>query len=67
MSNYAMIKNKEIMVFNTIVADESFSMDGYYCVKIEDGVFCQPGMFYSKDVGLFYDDEDFKSINGVPQ
>lgn len=62
MSNYAMIKNKENMVFNTIVADESFSMDGYYFIKIEDGVFCQPGMFYNKADKTFYMDKDFTEL-----
>lgn len=67
MSNYyAMIKENEIIVINTIVADPNFSIDGYYLIEIIAGVFCKIGMFYNKDDGLFYDDDDFKSINGEP-
>lgn len=62
-----MILNNDTEVFNTIVADDSFIMDGYYFIKIESGVFCQSGMFYNKDDGLFYDDASFDVINGVPQ
>lgn len=64
MSNYAMIKSGDNKVFNTIVADASFSMDGFYFVAIGSEVFCQIGMFYNKSDGLFYDDKKFTTING---
>lgn len=63
MSNYAMIKLGDNKVFNTIVAHESFSMDGFYFVEIGGDVFCQIGMFYNEADGLFYDDKKLTKIN----
>ncbi len=65
MGNYAMIAESEIKVFNTIVADDGFSLDGYYFIPIQPGVFCQAGMYYNEADDLFYDDDAFTTINGI--
>lgn len=65
MSTYAMIKSGVNEVINTIMADDSFPMDGFYFVEIGSDVFCQTGMFYNEAVNLFYDDEEFTKINGI--
>lgn len=60
---YAMIAVGDIKVFNTIIADPDFTYDGYYFVEVLGDVFCQLGMYYNCDDGLFYDDEGFTTIN----
>ncbi|GAB2938379.1 hypothetical protein [Hafnia psychrotolerans] len=66
MANYAMISNGDIKVFNTIVAEPEFIYEGYYFILIDEGVFCQSGMFYNDNDNLFYDDIEFTTINGQP-
>lgn len=66
MSSCAVIQNDKIEVLNTIVADPSFEIEGFYLIEYDsDIVFCQKGMFYSEKDNLFYDEEDFKYINGT--
>lgn len=53
ISDYAMIKIGDTEVLNTIVADEDFSMEGYYFIKIELGVFVTIGMSYNEKDNSF--------------
>lgn len=65
MGAYAVIENDNIEVVNTILANPDFAIDGFYLIEYDSGkVFCQKGMFYNQKDGLFYDDKNFKSING---
>ncbi|MEA5104668.1 hypothetical protein [Pantoea sp. S18] len=50
---YALIKDGDTKVENTILCEEDFILDGYYKVKIEDGVFCEIGMQYNAKKGTF--------------
>lgn len=52
-SDYAMIKDGDTEVLNTIVAEENFTLDGYYFVKIEPGEFVTIGMKYDNKSGKF--------------
>ncbi|WP_277966738.1 hypothetical protein [Pantoea trifolii] len=60
MTTFALIPDNSIVVENTIVAEDGFSLDGYYLIEIKSGVSCQSGMFYNSKDGLFYVDEKFK-------
>lgn len=62
--SYAMIAVGDIKVLNTIVADPNFTFEGYYFIEIIDEFFCQIGMFYNEIDRLFYDDDEFTTING---
>ncbi|ENS4776140.1 Uncharacterised protein [Klebsiella quasipneumoniae] len=55
VSKYAVLK--EGVVENIIVADGNYSPDDLEVVKYSDETFCQPGMLYNKEDGLFYDDK----------
>lgn len=63
--SYAMIAVGDIKVFNTIIANPDFTYDGYYFIKILTDVFCQIGMYYNVNDGLFYDDDTFTTVNGM--
>lgn len=52
-SNYALIRNGENLVANTIICDEDFELDGFSKIKIEDGVFCEIGMRYEEGKGFY--------------
>ncbi|MDU5837776.1 MAG: hypothetical protein E6Z53_12035 [Pantoea sp.] len=52
-STYALIPNGENIVVNTIICDEDFEIEGFYKVKVEDGVFCEIGMNYDKKKGFY--------------
>lgn len=56
VSKYAVLK--EGVVENIIVADDNYSPDDLEAVKYSDETFCQPGMLYNKDDGLFYDENN---------
>lgn len=62
IGNYAMIETGKTYVINTVVKDDDFELDGYYFVKIKEGVFCQQGMYYNNADGLFYGDPDFTTL-----
>lgn len=66
IGNYAMMKNGDNLVINTVVKDSEFVLEGYYFVEMVDGVFCQQGMYYNSVDQLFYDDPEFTIINGIP-
>lgn len=66
IGNYAMMKNGDNLVINTVVKDSEFVLEGYYFVEMVDGVFCQQGMYYNSVDQLFYDDPGFTIINGIP-
>ena len=61
VSKYAVLK--EGVVDNIIVADDNYSPDDLGVIKYGDEIFCQPGMFYNKEDGLFYDDKEYSKIN----
>ena len=61
-NRYALIKKNTIQVCNVILADEDFESDGYYLNKISNSIFCEIGMFFNSDDGLYYQDETFKKI-----
>lgn len=61
---YAQLPDGSNVVKNTILMDASFTIDGYFFIKIGDTVKCEPGSFYNKEDGLFYDDEDLTIIAG---
>lgn len=62
IKSYALIANDTTLVVNTIVADETFQMEGYYLIEMLDGILCQTGMYYNKEDGLFYFDPEFTSM-----
>ncbi|MFT2790524.1 hypothetical protein ACMV5I_10655 [Serratia sp. T13T92] len=64
--NYAMLETDSNYVENTIVADNNFSVVGFKLIKIEVDTFCQSGMYFNDNDDLFYDDENFTSINNNP-
>ncbi|HBT4702527.1 TPA: hypothetical protein MB312_005174, partial [Klebsiella pneumoniae] len=53
--NYAVIENG--IVINIIIAENGYEYAGADLVEYQESIFCQPGMFYNKDDGLFYDDK----------
>ncbi|HGT2879305.1 TPA: hypothetical protein ACM2WZ_001601 [Klebsiella variicola] len=55
VSKYAVLK--EGVVDNIIVADDNYAPENLEVVKYIDETFCQPGMLYNKEDGLFYDDK----------
>lgn len=61
--NQALLASGSNIVENIIVSDAGFTLEGYVAIEIKSGVFCQPGMFYNADDGLFYDDAAFTLIN----
>lgn len=65
ISNYAQIANGKTEVVNKIVADDGFELEGYYLVKIEDGIWCDIGSFYNKKDGIFYLDDKFNETISV--
>lgn len=56
VSKYAVLK--EGVVENIIVADDNYSPDDLEVIKYSDEKFCQPGMLYNKDDGLFHDENN---------
>lgn len=66
MGCYAVIENNSLIVTNTILSDDGFEIDGCYLVGYDhDKIFCQKGMCYNSNDGVFYDDDAFTLINGV--
>ncbi|MBV0841354.1 hypothetical protein [Serratia liquefaciens] len=67
IGNYAVITTGGNKVENIIVADDTFSLDGFdlipFAVDVDD--LCQIGMFYNEKDDRFYDDELFTKIGGV--
>ncbi|HDE2134364.1 Uncharacterised protein [Klebsiella pneumoniae] len=61
--NYAVIENG--IVKNIIIAESGYEYDGAELIEYPESVFCQPGMFYNKDDGLFYDDKELSKINNI--
>ncbi|MGV1608488.1 hypothetical protein [Klebsiella pneumoniae] len=61
--NYAVIESG--IVKNIIIAESGYEYDGAEHIEYPESVFCQPGMFYNKDDGLFYDDKEFSKINNI--
>lgn len=59
---YAVMENGSNYVVNHIMAHPDFDPKGYWLVKILDGVFCQKGMYYNENDGLFYQDPEFTYI-----
>ena len=63
MSNrYALIENGTIQVCNVILAEEGFTKNGYYLKNIDHAVFCEIGMYFNSNDGLYYQDEGFTKI-----
>ncbi|WP_277268355.1 hypothetical protein [Pantoea septica] len=62
---HAMVRNGETKVLAVVNVPASYKVNGFSFVKIPSGVYCEKGMYYNEDDGLFYDDEDFTTINGV--
>ncbi len=67
ISNYVMIPDGSTKVFNKIVADENFTIEGYYLVLLDDSLFCDIGNFYNKKDGLYYEDAAFTTVAGLPE
>ncbi|GKJ17065.1 TPA: hypothetical protein ACHSNU_004789 [Klebsiella pneumoniae] len=61
--NYAVIENG--IVINIIIAENGYEYAGADLVEYQENIFCQPGMFYNKDDGLFHDDKEFSKINNI--
>jgi len=59
---YALISTKSKQVENTILAEENFTMPGYTVIALSDGTYCQPGMYWSKKDGLFYQNAELTEI-----
>ncbi|EIY8630644.1 hypothetical protein MOI73_002225, partial [Escherichia coli] len=51
------------IVKNIIIAESGYEYDGAELIEYPESVFCQPGMFYNKADGLFYDDKEYSKIN----
>lgn len=54
VSDYAMIQNGDTLVVNIIVADETFTMEGFYFIRIKPGLFVNIGMHYDVSTDTFY-------------
>ena len=50
---------------NIIIAENGYEYAGADLVEYQENIFCQSGMFYNKDDGLFYDDKEFSKINNI--
>lgn len=50
---YALIKNGDNEVVNTIICDEKFEIEGFCKIKLKDGVFCEIGMHYDAKKGFY--------------
>lgn len=61
----ALLPESSRRVENVILADDQFVIPGYRVVPIEEGVFCEAGMFLNEADGLFYQDTDFTTIYPV--
>lgn len=61
----AMLKGNSNKVLSIVNVPSTFIVKGYTFIKIQEGVYCQAGMYYCEKTGLFYDDEEFTSINGI--
>lgn len=59
---FALIKSGDIQVNNTIQADEGLFIKGYVLQEVEADVFCEPGMFYNSEDGLYYQEKEFETI-----
>lgn len=44
---------------------DGYEISGFYLIEIKDGVYCAEGSYYNPDDGMFYDDPDYTTINGV--
>lgn len=64
VGRYAQIPIDSNIVENIILMSAGFNLDGYSLIKIESDVCCQPGSYYNKDDGLFYDDAALTLIAG---
>lgn len=64
-ANYAVLPEDSNQVENVIVATADFSLTGYILQVIQDGVFCEPGMYYNVSDGLYYQDQEFTTIYPV--
>ncbi|MDJ0039865.1 hypothetical protein QNH99_03360 [Pantoea allii] len=56
---YAVIKNGDCVVENTIVAPADYQIDGFYLVELSENNHAQPGAFYNSENGMFYGDRDY--------
>ncbi|CAK8736356.1 hypothetical protein SODG_000606 [Sodalis praecaptivus] len=61
--SYALIPEGSNRVENIIVASDDYQRKGYYTIRYNDTIFCQPGMYYNTKTGLFYDEPEFRHIN----
>ena len=59
---YAVIPKKSKQVENTILAEDGFTMTGYKVIALSDDMYCQAGMYWNEDDGLFYQDAEFTEI-----
>lgn len=64
VGRYAQIPNDSNIVENIILMNAGFNLDGYSFIEIESDTFCQPGSYYNKGDGLFYDDAALTLIAG---
>lgn len=55
ISVYALVSTKTNIVENTIVADSSFLVEGYYLIEISQEKPASVGMTYSKESNQFND------------
>jgi hypothetical protein len=63
---YAVIPKKSKQVENTILAEDGFTVAGYKVIELSDDIYCQPGMYWNEEDGLFYQDEEFKEVYPPP-
>lgn len=52
-NTYAVIKNDDMEVINTIVAGDDFTLKGYFLIPISDIEQCEVGMIYDKSNNVF--------------
>lgn len=65
--NCAQIENGNTKVFNVIVMNQEFKLDGYFFITIKDGIRCEPGNYYNSENGFFYEESSFSNISGSTQ
>lgn len=64
-SDHAMIRVNENQVLAVVNVPASYKVSGFIFIKILSGIYCAAGTYYNAATGLFYDDEEFSTINGI--
>lgn len=63
--SYAQVAKGSNEVFNVILMNSDFEMDGYSFIAIPENVRCQPGNYFNAKDGFFYEDKEFTTLSGA--